>query len=67
MSDDQPSPENEPPSGETPIQSSIMSWSDVYRVKSCGKCGKSDCPTCTKKFLQYLNHQGQQPKGMGPR
>lgn len=61
-------PEEEPPvSGETPVQSSVMSWSEVYRVKSCDGCSKADCPACTKKFLQYLNHQGQQPKGMGPR
>jgi len=48
-------------------KSSIMSWAEVYRVSTCGGCNKTDCPSCTKKFLSYLNHQGQQPRGTGPR
>ena len=48
-------------------KSSIMSWKEVYNVSTCGDCNKTDCPHCTKKFLSYLTHQGQQPKGTGPR
>lgn len=62
MSEEQPAEKKT----EAPVKSSIMSWSEVYGVKTCDDCGKTDCPHCTKKFLRFLNHQGSQPRGRGP-
>lgn len=63
MGADAPTPGEPETSEEEPVESSIISWAEVYRVSTCGGCNKTDCPHCVNKFLKHLNHQGTTPKG----